>query len=154
RRWRLTPGQRLSQPVPAVDVGIVETALVTHEMPLRLRVLARAQAVDNVLVVIDRDAAAGAATGAHALLLLEEADPLRIEEVLVAQGADGAQIDDVAGELVVARLAGENVDLRVVAAVDDLQLGRAADLAGKTDAARAHDAAVGEQGDVLADVRL
>ena len=48
-----------------------------------------------------------------------------VEEILAAQGPDRAEIDDVAGQLVVERLAGEDVDLGVVAAVDDLQLGRA-----------------------------
>ena len=42
--------------------------------------------------------------------------PLLVEEVLVEQGADGAEVDDVAGEGVVDRLAGEDVDLGVVAA--------------------------------------
>src|SRR5437660_46488 len=82
----------------------------------------RPQPVDNVLVAIGPDAAAGAAVGANAPLRLEEPDALLVQEVLAAQGADRTQIDDVAGQLVVARLAGEDVDLGVVAAVDDLQL--------------------------------
>ena len=51
-------------------------------------------------------------------------------------------------------LAGKDVDLLVRAAVDDLQLGRAADLAREPHAAGAHDAAVGEQRDLVADVVL
>ena len=42
----------------------------------------------------------------------------------------------------------------MIAPVDDLQLGRAADFARKADAARTHDAAVREQADRVADVRL
>ena len=54
---------------------------------------------------------------------LQVPDALLVEEILAAQGADGAEIDDVAGQLVVERLAGEDVDLGVIAAVDDLQFG-------------------------------
>ncbi len=54
---------------------------------------------------------------------LEEPHALLVEKVLAAQGADRAEIDDVAGQLVVDRLAGEDVDLGMMAAVDHLQLG-------------------------------
>src|SRR5205085_2806415 len=85
---------------------------------------------------------------------LEEPDALLVQEVLAAQGPDRAQIDDIAGQLVVHRLAGEDVDLFAVAAVGDHQFAAAADFAREADAARTHDAAVAEQCDVLADVRL
>src|SRR5262249_6180916 len=81
-------------------------------------------------------------------------DALLVEEVLAAQRADRAEIDDVGGQLVIERIAGEDVNLGMMAAVCDLQLGLAADLAREADAAAAHDAAVGEQRDVGADVRL
>ena len=57
-------------------------------------------------------------------VLLQEPDALLVEEVLAAQRADRAQIDDVAGQLVVERLAGKDVDLGVVPRSDDLQLRR------------------------------
>ncbi len=50
------------------------------------------------------------------VVLGEEPGPLLVEEVLVEQGADGAEVDDVAGQRVVDRVAGEDVDLGVVAA--------------------------------------
>src|SRR6202011_1260000 len=99
-------------------------------------------------------AAPGAAVGADALLRFQVPDALLVEEVLAAEGADGAQIDDVAGQLVVQWLAGEDVDLGVAAAVDDLQLGGAGNLAREADAARAHDAAVGKERDLVGELRL
>ena len=48
--------------------------------------------------------------------LLQVPDALLVEEVLAAQRADRAEIDDVAGELVLQRPAGKDVDLLVVAA--------------------------------------
>ncbi len=89
-------------------------------------------------------------------MLGEEPEALLVEEVLVEQGADGAEIDDVAGEGVVAGLAGEDVDLGVAAASHHLELAGVGDLAGEPDAPRAHDAAVLVEldgvGDILAGV--
>ena len=48
--------------------------------------------------------------------VLQVPDALLVEEVLAAERADRAEIDDVAGQLVFQRLAGEDVDLRVMAA--------------------------------------
>ena len=133
---------------------VAEPPQITHEMALRLGILTRPKAVDDVLIRIEMDAAAGAAIRANAVRILEVPDALLVKEVLAAQGADRADIHDIAGQLVVARLAGEDIDFRMVAAVNDLQLGCAADLAGETHAARAHDAAVRKQGDLIADVVL
>ena len=63
-------------------------------------------------------------SGQTLFCVLQVPDALLVEEVLAAQRADRAEVDDVAGQLVLQRLAGEDVDLGVVAAVDDLQLGR------------------------------
>src|SRR5204862_3916838 len=84
----------------------------------------------------------------------QQPDALLEEEILVEQGADGAEIDDVAGEFVVQRFAGEDADLLLVAAAFDEELGLAADFAREADAARAHDAAVVVEQDVEADVLL
>ena len=46
--------------------------------------------------------------------ILEEPDALLVKKILAAQGADRAEIDDVAGQLVVQRLAREDVDLGVM----------------------------------------
>src|SRR5439155_10911874 len=118
---------------------------VAHEMALRLRIETRPETIDDVLVFIDEDAAPGAAIRADGLVRFEGPNALLVKEVFTAQGPHRAEIDDVAGQLVVARLAGEDVDLRMVAAVDDLQLRRAADFPREADAARAHDAAIREQ---------
>ena len=66
---------------------------------------------------------------------LQPPDALLVEKILAAQRTDRAEIDHVAGQLVVARLARENVDLLVRAAIDNLQFGGAADLAREADAA-------------------
>src|SRR5205085_863519 len=134
-----------------VDVVVTQPAVVAHEMPLGLGIDPGTQAVDDVLVAVEVDAAAGGTVGANAVFRLEVPDAVLVQEVLAAQGPDRAQVHNVAGQLVVEGLAGEDVDFRVVAAVDDLQLRLAADLAREAHAARAHDAAVGEQGDVVAD---
>src|SRR5262249_36523485 len=123
-------------------------------IPLRLGVLPRPEAVNDVLVMIDEDATARTTIRTDALLILQVPDPLLVEEILAAQGSDRTQIDHVAGQFIVTGFAGKDVDFRMVAAVDDLQLGGAADLAREADAARAHDTAVREQGDLVADVGL
>ena len=69
--------------------------------------------IDAVLVLLDPDRAAGRAAGADAGVPLHEPDPLLVEEILVAQRADRAEIDHVARELVVQREAGHDVDLLV-----------------------------------------
>ena len=112
-----------------------------------MRILARLQPPDVILVLFDRDRAARRAAGADALVLLEEPHALLIEEVLIAQRTDRAQVDNVAREFVVQGKARQNIDLFVAAAVDDHQLARAADLAAEAHAARAHHATVDEQGD-------
>ena len=78
-------------------------------MALRFGIFPWPQAVNDVLVGIQMDAAAGAAIGADAIGVFQVPDPLLIKEILAAQGADRANIDDVARQVVVARLARKNV---------------------------------------------
>ena len=66
-----------------------------------------------------------ASTGLIDGTLLEQPDALLEEEILVEQRPDRAEVDDVAGEFVVERLAGEDVDLFLVPAAIDEQLARA-----------------------------
>src|SRR5436190_19490403 len=136
--------ERPAQTLIGIHVVITETPQITHEMALSFRILARPKSVDDVLVGVQVDAAAGAAIGANAVRVLEIPDTLLVKEVLAAQGANGADVNNVAGQLVVARLAGKDIDLRMIAAVNDLQFGRATDLAREANAARTHNAAVGE----------
>jgi len=86
--------------------------------------------------------------------MLEPPDPFLVEEVLAAKGTDGAQVDDVASELVVAGSLWKDIDLFVRSPSDDLELGRSADLSCEANAAGAHDTAVGKQGDLFSDVVL
>jgi hypothetical protein len=64
---------------------------------------------------------------------------------LLPSRTDGAEVHDVHRQLVVERMAGKDIDFGMVSAVDDLQLGGAADLARER--TQAHDAAIGEQRD-------
>ena len=118
RTLAILAASREREPLVAVDVLPAEAAFVAHEVALRPAGFARLEAIDAVFVLVDVDAAAGAAVGADALGRLQPPDALLVEEVLAAQGADRAEVDDVARELVVARVAGEDVDLFVRAAVD------------------------------------
>ncbi len=148
------PHHRPGKALDGVDIVVAQPAVVAHEIALRLLVFARPQTVDDVFVAVEENAATRRAVGTDTVLRLEVPDAVLVEEVLATQGTDGAQVHHVARQLVVERLVGKDVDFAVMAAVDDLQFGGAADLAGEADAARAHDAAVGEQGNVVADVRL
>jgi len=51
---------------------------------------------------------------------------------------------NVAGQLVVARLAGKDIDLRMITSVNNLQLGGTADLAREAPQRATHDTAVGD----------
>src|SRR5262249_7458005 len=128
--------------------------LVTHEVTLRLGILPRPQAIEDVFILVNKNAAAGAAVYTNAFLRPQEPDALLVKEILAAQGTDGAEIDDITGQLVLQWLAGEDVDLGVISPVDDLKFRRAANFTRKAHAARAHDAAIGEETNRIADVRL
>jgi hypothetical protein len=72
---------------------------------------ARLDAVDLALVVLDPDVVAAGGDAVDGGRGLQEPDALGEEEVLVEQGADGAEVDDVGAELVVEGDAREDVDL-------------------------------------------
>ena len=137
-----------------MNVFPAEPPLIAHEAPLSLWVLTWLQAIEDVFVLIDADAATRAATGADTVLRVQPPDALFVQEVFAAQCADGAQIHDVACQLVIAGIAGENIDLFVGSAADDLQFGSATDFTSKPDTSRAHNTAIGEQRDLIADVVL
>src|SRR5207237_1228164 len=109
-----------------------------HPPLIDVRVFTRLQAINAILILFDLDRAARGAIGAYSAVAAHKPDALFVKKILVAQRADGAQIDDVARELVDQRkfdLAGviaEHVDLFVSTAVDHHQLAGAADLARET----------------------
>ena len=131
-----------------VDVGVIVAAVVANPPLVYQCILARPAAVNAVLVLVDPGGTPGRAAGAYARVRLHVPDPLAIEKLLVAKGADRAEIDHVAGELIGQREAGQDFDLLVTAALDDHQLVRTADLAGEAHAAAAHRAAIDEERDV------
>ena len=130
----------------------VQDYVVAHEVALSLRVLARLEAEDGLVVLIDLDAATRRTIGADAVGGLQPPDSLLVEEIFRAQRSDRADVDNVAGQFVIDRHPRKDVDLFVAAAVDDLQLARAADFASEPHAPRTHHAAVGEERDLVADV--
>src|SRR5204863_6713188 len=72
-------------------------------------------------------------------------------ERLPGERADRADVDGVAGVVVVERLAGEGGDDRVPAAVEQSQFTRLAHFVAEADAARALDAALAVEHDARAD---
>ena len=67
---------------------------------------------------------------------------LLVQEVFVEKRTHRANVDDVAGERVVDRLARKDVDLGVIASSHHLKLAGLRDLASEPDAPCAHDATV------------
>ena len=152
RRWVFE--SRVLDASLVVDVFESKATFVAHEVPLGLWVFPGAQPVDFVVVLIDLNAAARRATGTYAIGVLEPPDPFLVEEVLAAKGTDGAQVDDVAGEFVVAGGLWKDIDFFVRSPSDDLEFGRSADFSCEANAAGAHDTAVGKQSDLFSDVVL
>jgi hypothetical protein len=72
--------------------------------------------------LFEEDVLAAGVHGANAGDLLEEPDALFEEEVFVEERADGAEVGDVAAELIVEWLAWKDVDLFAVSAAIDVQL--------------------------------
>src|SRR5262249_24161900 len=120
---------------PFIDVG-VEARLEPRHAPAP-RVVG-ASAVD-----VDVDVAAAGATRADRFGRVEVPDPDLKAEMAVGQGAHRADVDDVAGILVLEVAAGKEADLRVIAAIEDAELTGARDLVTETHAARARDAPLG-----------
>ena len=132
--------------VPAIAAVIADPPRVD------VRVFTRLETVDGVLIVLGVDRATGGAATADVGLPLHEPDTLLVEEVLVAESAHRAEVDDVAGELVVEWMAREDVDLFFTTTGRYHQLCGARNFASEPHAPRAHDAAIDEERDGRADV--
>ncbi len=88
-------------PLGAMDVVIAVTAIVAHPPFVDVEILARLKPPDVILILFDRDRAAGRATGANSSVLLEEPHTLLVQKILVPQGAHRAQVDDIARQFVI-----------------------------------------------------
>ena len=77
---------------------------------------------------------------------------LLVQEVFATEGADGAEVYNISGQLVVTRNTRENVDLFNTAATHYLHFSRATNLAREANTASTHYASVGEERDLVADV--
>ncbi len=93
--FAILPTSRESQPLIAVDVLPAEAAFVAHEVALRHRVRPRRQAIELVFVLIDVDAATGAAAWADALGRLQPPDALLVQEIRRTERPDRADVVDV-----------------------------------------------------------
>ena len=134
--------------LPAVADLVGDPPLVDLEVRPRL------EPVHRAFVMLDPEVVAARGDAVDRRGLLEEPHPLLEEEVLVEERADRTDVRHVAGELVVEGASREDVDLLHRAAAVDDELGGAGHLAGEAHAPRAHDAAVGVEKDVGADVLL
>src|SRR6185369_6162669 len=112
----------------------------------------RLEAEEPPLAVIDLDVAAVRARAAHRVRGFEVPDARLEPEILARERADGTDVDDVHRVRVVERLAGRELDARVVAALEDAELARLRDLVAEARAARAQDAALLVEHDVLPDL--
>src|SRR5204863_3013692 len=125
---------------------------VAHPVVVPLGVVARLEAEQPALAVVDLDVAAVRARAAHRVRALEVPDARLEPEVLAGERADGTDVDHVHRVGVVERLPGRELDARVVAALEDAELARLRDLVAEAGAARAEDAALLVEHDVLPDL--
>jgi hypothetical protein len=77
--------------------------------------------------------------------VLQPPNTFLVKEILAAQSPYRTQVDHVTSQLVIAGFVGKYIDLFMATAGDHLQFGRAANLAGESNAASTHHASIGEQ---------
>jgi hypothetical protein len=85
-----------------MDVLETESPFIAHEVTLGLWILSRPQTVNLVLRLVDMDAAAGRASGADALSMLQPPNTFLVKEILAAQSPYRTQVDHVTSQLVIA----------------------------------------------------
>src|SRR5207248_7107766 len=114
---------------------------VAHPPAVHGHVLARRQALDLVVPLLDVHAAAGRAVAADRLGSPQEPDARLVNEISIEQSADGADVSRASRKRVVQRDSREDVDVIAIAALDLAELARARDPLAEADAARAVEAA-------------
>ena len=151
---RPEPAAHRAREAPVVDVLPAVTHLVGDPPLVDRHVGAGLDAVELALVVLEGDVVARGRDAVNRRGSLEEPHALGEEEVLVEQRTNGAEVDHVRRQLVVQRHAREDIDLALVAAPVDGEFGRPRYLAREPHAAGAHDAPVGVDVDVGAEILL
>src|SRR5439155_12952361 len=136
----LAAHQRMREPALTLEVAVGEPAGVAHPVLVHRRVLARLEAEDAALAMVDLDVAAVGARAAHRVGALQVPDTRAEAEVAAGECPDRTDVDDVAGVRIVEHLAGRQLDLAVVAALVDGELARVRHLVQEARAASAEDA--------------
>ncbi len=135
-----------------MDIVEPEPALVADPERVDRLVLARGLAVDRLLAAADERVATRGTAGAKAFRFLEEPDAHLKAEILARERADGTDIDRVERVIIIEPLSRMDRERGVAAAFREAEHIVVDRLLGKTDATRAHDAALVVQHDALADV--
>ena len=143
---------RLHETVFAVEVGVVEAAVVAHPVRIDRIVLPRGLADDFVFAAADDRVATGAAGGAEAFRFAQEPDAHFEAEIFARQGADRADVDRIERVIAVEALTFVDGQRGVAAAIDEAEDVVMRHLLHEADAARAKDATFVVEDDVLADV--
>jgi hypothetical protein len=76
------------------------TAFVTHPPVVDVRVVARLQPIDLILVFFHADGTASGTSRTDMRSFVDEPDTLLVEKILVSQGSDRAQINHISRHLV------------------------------------------------------
>src|ERR1019366_10362777 len=97
-------------------------ALIAHPVAVYLRIVARLVAVDAPAMVMDVDRASALASGAHRGRAMQVPHAHPEAKVFFSECADRTDIDHVAGVFVIDRTPRVDVDLVMIAALEDRQL--------------------------------
>src|SRR5579871_5689517 len=103
-------------------------SLVAHPVGIYFRIVTRLVAVDTraMMADVDRASALASATDRGRAMQVPDAHPEA--KILLGERADRANMDHVAGVLIIHRLARIDVDLVVIAAIENRQLACMRDL--------------------------
>jgi hypothetical protein len=141
----LGPGPRVGDPLLG-QISEVEAPMIANPMSVDRLVHARAQTDHLLPGGVDVQIAAPAAGKADRLVLAQVPSPHLVEEIPADERPHRAEIDDVAGKLVVQLHPREEPDLRLLPPPDDGKLPGAGDLVQEAGAAGAEDATLAPKG--------